>query len=131
MKLTIRIPSHGTVDLDDVGEATETALLRYRAGLRGLDPDMCLVRIRCDLVNYGMVDDSAAMQEVTVDIEHELATWLDNLAAFVNPVIVHRGATVKAIVRVALRFFCVQAPELGGRMKSGVDGTAEKEEEKI
>ena len=63
------------------GGATETALLRYRGGLQGLSPDMCLVRIRCDLVNYGMVDDAAALQEVTVDVDRELATWLDNLGA--------------------------------------------------
>ena len=131
MKLTIRIPIRWAEEFEDLAVAAETALQRYRARLKGLGPDMCLVRIRCDLVNYGMVDDSAAMQEVTVDIDHELATWLDNLTAFVNPDIVHRGATVKAIVRVALRFFCGQAPELGGGMKSGVDGAAEKEEEKI
>ena len=127
MELTIRIPILWAEEFEELTVATETALRRYRAGLKGLGHDMCLVRIRCDLVNYGMVDDPAAMHEVTVEIDHELAIWLDDLAAFVNADIVHRGATVKAIVRVALRFFCVQAPELGGGMKSGVDGAAEKE----
>ena len=113
MKVTIQVPSNWAAGTVRLSEATEAALLRYRRGLSGIGPDMRLVRIRCDLVNYGMVDDPAAMQVFSVDIDSGLATWVDDLAAFVNRNIMHRGATFRGIVRVALHLYRVQEPELG------------------
>ena len=124
MRFIVHVPRHWTEELDDLGEATKTALLRYRRGLKGLCADMRLVRVRCDLVNYGLVDDLAAMQEHNVEIEDDLATWLGDLAASVNRDIMHRGAIVKGLVRVALCLYRVRAPELGGGAMSGVDGAA-------
>lgn len=63
---------------------------------------MRLVRIRCDLANYGMVEDLATARVLTVDIDNGLSAWPDGFAAFVNREVECRGATVKGIVRVAL-----------------------------
>lgn len=117
MKVMIQVPSDWAAGTVRLTEATEDALRRYRRGLGGIGPDMRLVRIRCDLVNYGLVDDPDAMRVFAVDIDNGLATWLDNLAAFVNRDIVHRSATVKGIVRVALRLNGVHEPELGGSLR--------------
>ena len=131
MRFIVHVPRHWTEELDALGEATKTALLRYRRGLKGLRADMRLVRVRCDLVNYGLVDDPAATDEHTVEIEDDLATWLGSLAAFVNRDVIHRGATVRGILRMALRLYRAQAPELGSGGMSGVDGTAGKREAKV
>lgn len=127
MKLKIQVASHWTEETDRLAAATESALQRYRRGLRGLGTGRRLVRIRLDLVNYGMLDDPAAVQECTVEIGNELAAWLEDLAAFVNRDTMCQGATIRALVCVALRLYSAQVGELGGGSKARVAGIAGKQ----
>ena len=131
MELTVHVQCHWAEESSDLAEAASRALMQYRDALKGLGADMCLVRVRCDLVNYGLLDDPAAIKEFTVDIDNGLAIWLEDLAASVNRNAIRRGGTIKGIVRVALRFYREHLSDLAARMEPGAKGAGGKNDDKV
>ena len=105
MELTICIANHWAEEFDDPAEAIEMVLRGYRDSLRDLDPHTRLIRARGNFVNFGRPSPPTAMKEFVIDVEDSLATWLVELAEFIDSDSTYRDDIVRGIVRAALGLY--------------------------